>query len=280
MLQWGSGMPASSAATGTGRTGADGWTMESRQRALELLYLLALKDWKVRYKSPTLGFLWALAHPLCQGGVLIVIFSWFFKIPVENYPAFLLTALFPWAFFSLSLSAATNAIVDNAPLIKKVYFPRAILPLSAIAANLANFAFSLGILLLLLLALGVRPAPSLLLLPLVVLLQLLLLAGLGLLTASLNVPYRDVRYLVEMTLLLWFYATPIFYPPSMVPETLRGIYMMNPMAGLVTMYRDVLLYGRPFDLSTMATTLGVILLIGALGLFVFRRHEGDFADLL
>ena len=263
-----------------GGTGIGGRTRENRRRALELLYLLALKDWKVRYKSPTLGFLWALAHPLCQGGVLIVIFSWFFRLPVENYPAFLLAGMFPWAFFSLSLSAATNSIVDNAPLIKKVYFPRAILPLSAIAANLANFAFSLGILLLLLLALGVPPAPSLLLLPLVVLLQLLLLAGLGLLTASLNVPYRDVRYLVEMALLLWFYATPIFYPPSMVPETLRGIYMMNPMAGLVTMYRDVLFYGRPFDLSRMTTTLGVILLIGALGLFVFRRHEGDFADLL
>ncbi|MGH7377734.1 MAG: ABC transporter permease, partial [Candidatus Methylomirabilales bacterium] len=257
MLRRVSGMGASSEAAEADGTCTSGQPTESRRRALELLYLLALKDWKVRYKSAGLGFLWALANPLCQGGVLIVIFSSFIRLPVENYPAFLLTAIFPWAFFSLSLSAATNAIVDNAPLIKKVYFPRGILPLSAIAANLANFAFSLGILCLILLALGVRPAPSLLLLPLVVLLQLLLLAGLGLLTASLNVPYRDVRYLVEITLLLWFYATPIFYPPSMVPARLRGIYMVNPMAGLVTMYRDVLLYGRPFDLLMMATTLGV-----------------------
>lgn len=271
---------ASTEVAETAGPGPSAWATENRWRALELLYLLALKDWKVRYKSAWLGFLWSLAIPLCQGGVLIVIFSWFISLPVNNYPAFLLTAMFPWAFFSLSLSAATNSIVDNAPLIKKVYFPRAILPLSAIAANLANFVFSLGILFLLLLALGVRPAPCLVLLPLVLLLQLLLLAGLGLLTASLNVPYRDVRYLVEITLVLWFYATPIFYPATMVPERLHGIYMLNPMAGLVTMYRDVLFYGRPVDLLMTAATLGVILLIGALGLLVFRRYEGEFADLL
>ncbi|OGL41236.1 MAG: hypothetical protein A3C43_03665 [Candidatus Schekmanbacteria bacterium RIFCSPHIGHO2_02_FULL_38_11] len=253
----------------------------SKFHYIELVYNLAKKDLKVRYKTAALGFLWAILNPLLMMIVLTVIFSIFFRIKTDQpYSVFVLTGLIPWAFFNLSLSSCTNSIVDNSNLIKKVYFPREIIPISIVTANLINFFFSIIILFLFLLFFKIRLTYMVLFLPVTIALQVLFTIGISLLTSSLNVYYRDIRYIVEAALLMWFYATPVFYPVTMVPERLKTYYFLNPMAGIITSYRRVLLEGLPPDfymfLETSFTTLAVCLI----GYVIFKRIEPVFADLV
>lgn len=249
-------------------------------RYRELIYNLAVKDLKVRYKTPVLGFLWILLNPLLQMMVLSILFTFVVRIQVANYPVFILTALIPWAFFSHSLSTSTSSIVENAPLIKKVWFPREVIPVSVNLANLVNFLLSLAVLFAFLAFWGIKPTLVILLLPLVIACQLIFNIGMSLLTAALHTYYRDVRYLVDAMLMVWFYLTPIFYPITMVPERFLPIYMLNPMAGIVTLYRDVLLYGRLPDSSILLSTIVMALMALFFGILMFRKYEPSFADLV
>lgn len=246
----------------------------------ELIYYLALKDLKVRYKSAALGFLWILLNPLLLMVIFTVVFSYIVKIKVDDYPVFLLTALFPWHFFSHALSTSTHSIIDNAQLVKKVYFPREVIPVAINLANLINFLLTLVVLFVFLIFWGVIPSSTALLLPIAVCLQILLNVGLSLLMSGLNVYYRDVKYIIDALLMIWFYATPIFYPITSVPEWLRGIYMLNPMAGIIIFYRSILLDGNlPAPGLTIQTGV-IVLLIFVIGVIVFRRYEPLFADIV
>lgn len=245
----------------------------------ELLVQLSVKDFKVRYKNALLGFLWVILNPILLAVVLTIVFSKFARIQVTHYPLFVLSALVPWGFMSLSVSAATTSVLDNNNLIKKVHFPREILPVSVVMAHLLHFLPSLGIVLLFSFLYNSPVTPALLLLPMIILIQVSFVTGLSLLTSSLYVLYRDVRYLVDAVLTLWFYATPIIYPVSIVPEKLLTYYMLNPMTGLVEAYRELILNGRIPDIRLALFIASVSAVMLAIGALVFNRYKDSFADL-
>ncbi len=244
----------------------------------ELIFNLVVKDLKVRYKTATLGFLWALLNPLLMMMILSIVFSVFIKLQIEKYPLFLLAALLPWYFLSQSLSCATTSIVDNANLIRKIPFPREIIPLSVIIAQFIFFLLSLMILFIFLVIFKIGFTLLILYLPLVLLVQFVFVSGISLITSALHVRYRDVKYIIEALLLCWFYLTPVFYPLSLVPQQFQRIYMLNPMACIVTIYRDVLLYGGISDFYITWYTLSVSLVFLIAGLFIFKKTEHLFAD--
>ncbi|MEA3255402.1 MAG: ABC transporter permease, partial [Candidatus Altiarchaeota archaeon] len=168
----------------------------------ELLFYLSMKDFKVRYKSAVLGFLWALLMPLSMMVIFTIVFSFIVRIPVENYPVFLLAGLIPWTFLNMSLSTAINSFVDNGNLIKKVKFPRELVPISVVLANLVNFLLSLIVLFLFILLFNIKLTTAIILLPFIIVIQLIFIAGISLILSSLNVQYRDVRYITEVVLML------------------------------------------------------------------------------
>ena len=255
-----------------------------RQRAkihyFELLYNLAKKDLKVRYKTAFLGFLWAILNPLLMMLVLTIIFSILFRIKTDSpYSIFVLTGLIPCTFFNLSLSSCTNSIIDNSSLIKKVYFPREIIPISIVLANLINFLLSILILFVFLFILNIKLTILILFLPVIIALQLIFIVGISLLTSSLNVYYRDIRYIVEATLLMWFYVTPVFYPVSMVPERFKVYYFLNPMAGIVSSYRELLIDGKFPEIYLFLETSFITLIFFLAGYLVFKKIEPVFSRL-
>jgi len=246
----------------------------------ELVQNLTIKDIKIRYKTTALGFLWALMNPLLLMLVFFLVFSFIVKIQIEKYPVFLITALIPWFFLSSSLSAATTSLVDNTELIKKVFFPRQIVPLSVVLVNAFNFLLSLIAIFIFLLIFQVPIKAPILLLPIVFLMQTIFIFGLTLIFSCLYVFFRDTRYIIEIFLVCWFYFSPIFYPISMVPQQFSKPYMLNPMAGFITLYRDILLYAQFPQLPLVLYVFSCSLFVLLLGFFVFKRQEGVFTDLL
>lgn len=247
---------------------------------LELLFSLTLKELKVRYKNTVLGFVWSILNPLLLMTILSFVFLVIFKIGIEKYPAFLLCALLPWAFFSNSVSSSATSIVDNANLIKKLSFTREAIPLSAILANLVHFLLALIVLFVFLVIFKVRLTVFALVLPFIIFIQLLFIIGVSFITSSLHVYYRDVKYIIEAVLLCWFYATPIFYSTTFVPDRLLRFYMLNPMAAIVTAYRDILLYGRLPEVKIIMFGIFWAAISLCFGILFFRKLKGNFADAL
>lgn len=244
----------------------------------ELLFHLAIKELKVRYKNAALGFLWAFLNPLLMMVVLTLIFTKVFRIQVQHYPLFLLCGLLPWWFLSMSISNSTSSLVDNASLIQKVYFPRYIIPFSIICANLVNFIISICILLVFLCFFGIIPIQTVWYLPIIILFQVILITGISLITSHLNAHFRDVRYITEVLLLVWFYASPIFYPLSMVPRKIAKFYIINPMAGIITSYREILLHKAPLPLNLFLTSAAISILILAIGILISKKYDATIAD--
>ena len=249
-------------------------------RAWELLWLLTARELKLRYQGTALGFLWSLAKPLLQGLVIYFALSRVLRVGIPNYHIFLLSALFPWAWFQTSILLGTPAFVNNANLLKKVFFPRFVLPLSIVLHNLLNFLLSLPVLMLLLMLVGLRPGPQWVLgLPLLVAVELLLLAGIVLLLASLNVFLRDLEHLVEVFLNLWFYVTPILYPLSLVPGKVKAIMLLNPLTTLIEAWRGLFMENAlpGWELWPALLFAAVALVLGTVA---FRTLEERFEDAL
>jgi len=258
----------------------------------ELIFKLSSKEIKVRYKSPFLGFLWALLVPLCIIFIFKIIFSLILKIPMGGYPffIFLTTAVFPWNFFSLSVSNSVLSIQENSNLIKKIYFPREIIPLSIILANLINFILTIILILPTFYLFGLRFDYYIFLLPLVIFIEFVFVVGISLIFSSLQVYFRDIKYIVEILLFVWFYITPIFYSLDLVLNTSNlffRLYMLNPLTQIVTLYRVALLKGYVFKLPAgintlwlIATSMGISLAVFFLGLYSFKKLEIRFADLV
>ena len=248
----------------------------------ELLLLLTVRDVKLRYEGTILGFLWTLAKPLLLALVFSFALSTVLRLKVEGppYVLFLLAALFPWTWFQSSVQFSAASFSSNAALLKKVYFPRFVLPFSAITSQLIHFVLSIPILALFLLIADYRPGPEWLIgVPLLMAIQLLMLAGAVLLVASINVFLRDLEHLVEVLMILWFYLTPILYPLSMVKDRLGSIIYLNPMASLIQAWRDLFLYDQlpGFDIWP-ALVFAAITLVA--GIIVFKTLEERFEDAL
>jgi lipopolysaccharide transport system permease protein len=248
----------------------------------ELLYFLTWRDIKVRYKQTVLGAAWAIIQPFFT----MVVFSLFFgklaQVPSDDipYPIFSYAALVPWTFFANGLSQSSTSLVASANLIKKVYFPRLVVPISSVISGAVDFVLAFVVLLGMMLYFGIVPTWNVAWLPLLLLLALVTSLGVGLWLTAMNVQFRDVRYAVPFLVQAWMFATPIAYPSSLLDEPWRTLYGVNPMAGVVEGFRWALLGTEtaPGPIVFVSALAAVGLLIS--GAFYFRRMEKTFADVV
>jgi lipopolysaccharide transport system permease protein len=248
----------------------------------ELLFFLTWRDVQVRYKQTLLGAAWAIIQPLFT----MLIFSLFFgkmaKIGSDGlpYPLFAFAGLLPWTYFANALTSGGNSMVTNANLVTKVYFPRMLVPAAAVLAGLVDLAIALVVLVAMMAFYGVGLTWRVVLLPPLIGLTTLLALGVALGAAALNVRYRDVRYVLPFVVQLWMFVSPIIYPLSLVPARWRGLYLLNPMAGIITNIRAAL-FGRPsLDWAALAVATAVTAAVLAAAMYQFRRLEKDFADIV
>jgi lipopolysaccharide transport system permease protein len=248
----------------------------------ELLYFLVWRDIKVRYKQTVLGVAWAIIQPFFTMVVFSVFFGRLAKIPSDGvpYPIFSFAALVPWTFFAHGLNQASNSLVGSANLIRKIYFPRLVIPISSVTSGIVDFTLAFAVLLGMMLYYGMVPTINLLWIPLLLLLAMATSLGVGLWLSALNVQFRDVRYIVPFLAQLWLFATPIAYPSSLIPEPWRTLYGLNPMAGVVEGFRWALLgtATAPGPIMIVSALISLGLLVG--GAFYFRRLERTFADIV
>lgn len=256
---------------------------EGRSRTLrnatELLWAMTARDLRLRYQESIFGWGWTLVRPLALGVVLYFALGKVLGASIHDYPVFLLTGLFPWFWFQSAVQMSAGSFVGNGGLLKKVRFPRAVLPLSVVLGATLQFLLSLPVLIGFVLVSGYAPDAHWLFLPGVMLLQFALTAGVSLFVASLTVVFRDLEHLVEVLLTFLFYGTPILFSVDLVPESYRWITVANPLAPLMESWRDTLLYERwphPSLLVTVAAAVAALLL----GWATFRKLEDDFADLV
>jgi len=249
----------------------------------ELLYFLTWRDIKVRYKQTALGAAWAVIQPLGMMLVFTIFFGRLIGVPSDGlpYPIFAYTALLPWQLFSRALTDASTSLVVNEHLITKVYFPRLLVPVSAVLASLVDFAIAFVLLLGMMVFYGIVPTGAVILLPLFILLALITALGIGFWLSALNAQYRDVRYALPFLTQFWLFATPVVYPASLVPEPWRLLYSLNPMTGVVEGFRWALLgKSGPPDAMMMAVSAITVLAIFVGGLYYFSRVEDTLADVV
>ncbi len=250
--------------------------------ARELLLFLVWRDVKVRYKQTVLGAAWAVLQPFLTMVVFSVFFGKLAGIPSDGipYPVFAFCALLPWQLFAHALTESGNSLVANQHLITKVYFPRLIVPMAAVLAGVIDFAVAFVILLAMMVFYGIVPTAAIVTLPFFVLLALVTAFSTGLWLSALNVQFRDVRYTIPFLTQFWFFITPVTYPSSLVPESWRPIYGLNPMAGVVEGFRWALLGKAQGPGALLAVSSGVVLTLLFSGLLYFRRMERTFADVV
>jgi len=248
----------------------------------ELIYFMVWRDIRVRYAQAVMGVGWALLVPLFQ----MVVFSLFFghvaKVPSDGlpYPIFAYTALVPWSFFANGLAQSSNSIVGSAHLITKVYFPRLTIPIAAVLSGVLDFAIAFVLVIVLMVYYGTTPTGHVVWLPLLWLLALVTSLGAGLWLTALNVEYRDVRHMLPFITQLWFCATPVTYPSSLLPPTWRALYALNPMVGVVEGFRWALLGTNSAPGTTVIVSSLAALAMLVTGAYQFRRMERTFADIL
>lgn len=247
----------------------------------ELLYFLTWRDIKVRYKQTILGAAWAIIQPLMMTLVFTLFFGRLAGLPSNDvpYPVFAFAGLLPWTYFQNAVTSSGNSLVGNSNLLTKVYFPRLIIPTSAVAAGLVDFALAFGVLAILMALYGVGTSVTALLLPLLAGLLTLVALGVGLWMSALNVKYRDIRYALPFLMQLWLFATPVIYPTSIVPERWRWLLALNPLVGIIENFRAAL-FGQPLNWATLWTAVVVTAAVLVYSVYAFRRMEKSFADIV
>jgi lipopolysaccharide transport system permease protein len=247
----------------------------------ELLYFFVWRDVKVRYKQTALGAAWAIIQPLAT----MLVFTLFFgrvagaSAPNVPYPLFAYAGLALWTFFANAVSNSGNSLVGSANLLTKVYFPRAIIPASAVAAGLFDFVISCALLVPLALWYGVAPGRTVIFAPLFVLLATLCALGTGMWTSALNVKYRDVRYVLPFAVQVWMFASSVIVPSSFAGARWRWLLMLNPLTGIIEGFRASV-FGQPLDWSSVAVSAIITLALVVAGLAYFHRVEENFADVV
>jgi len=253
-------------------------------RYRELFYFLAWRDILVRYKQPVIGVLWALIRPLLTMLVFTVVFGKLAKLPADAgapYAIMVFAAMLPWQFFATAFAEAGNSLISNSAMISKVYFPRLVIPTSAVIVSLVDFLISFAILVALMAWYQFVPDIRILMLPIFMLIAFAASLGAGLWIASLNVRYRDFRYIIPFVVQMGLYISPVGFSSSIVPESWRLLYSINPMVGVIDGFRWAIIGGNyqiywpGFALSLVVVA---ILLIG--GIYYFRKTEKTFADVI
>lgn len=249
----------------------------------DLLYILIWRNIKIRYKQTIVGIGWAIFQPLVSMSIFTVFFGRLAKIPSDNIPyaIFVFTGLLYWNYFSSALTMASDSLIEDESIIKKVYFPRIIVPISTAATPIIDFFFSVLVLFILMLVFRFTPNFwGILLIPALILITFLSASGLGLFLSSLNVKYRDVRYILGFFIQILFFISPIIYPASIVPDKFKLIFYLNPMSGVITSARDTLLhhFSPNWFLLLISLITGLIFIIG--GIIYFRKTERFIADIL
>lgn len=249
----------------------------------ELLYFFAWRDIKVRYKQTVVGILWVILQPLITMIVFSIFFGKFAKIPSEGipYPIFVYAGLLPWTMFAQGLTRSTESLVSDSNLIRKVYFPRLIIPIAATLSALIDFFVSFILLVIMMIFYGFIPSIAGFILSLgLVLLTFLCSIGIGFWLSAINVLYRDVRYVIPFVIQMGIFITPVIYPTSIVPEQYRGLLYLNPMTGIVESFRASLLGCALLPLAGLFASVVVTVIFLLTGVYFFRRTERKFADVI
>lgn len=252
----------------------------------ELLYFLVWRDVKVRYKQTLLGVLWVILQPLASMTIFTILFGVLLKAPSGDvpYPVFAFAGLLPWNYFASALTRSSTSVVNSANLLTKIYFPRLVIPLSAVLSSLVDFAVSAAVFAVIMLIYGIVPTTSIFLLPLFLLLAMITALGFGLWLSALNVRYRDVNYLVPFLVQIWMYLTPVVYATTLIPERYRFLLSLNPMTGVIEGFRRALLGPGVTDTvlapGLVAVSVGIALVVFFSGLVFFRTTERTFADIV
>ena len=262
---------------------AEGWAalnLDALWHYRELMYFLCWRDIKVRYKQTALGVAWAVIQPFFTMLVFTLFFGKLAKIPSDGIPyaVFSYAALVPWMFFANGLSQAADSLVGNAQLVKKVYFPRLVIPVSVVLSGVIDFAIAFIVLIGMMAYFGLTPTVNIVFFPAFLLLALVTALGAALWLSALNVKYRDIRYAIPFLIQFWMFSTPIAYPSSIVPESWRMLYGLNPMVGVIEGFRWALLGTgtSPGVLCAVSSLVALGILVA--GTFYFRRLEQEFAD--
>lgn len=249
--------------------------------ARELLFFLVWRDVRVRYRQTVLGALWAILQPVLAVAIFTIVFARLVGVSADGapYPVFALAGLVPWSFFAHGVTGGAVSLVHSEHLVRRVYFPRLVIPAGAVIAGGVDAAISLVVLLGLALAYGVGPSPTWLAAPLVLSLTILPTLAVAIVLSALNVRYRDVQQLVPFFLQLMMFASPIVYPPSVLSESWRALYPLNPVVGIIEAMRWAI-FGGPVPIAALGTSVAVSAAFLVVGTYYFRRTEQTFADVI
>ena len=244
----------------------------------EMLYNLVRKDLKARYKGSFLGFLWTFLNPLLQLIVYTIVFSTIMRVNIDKFYIYLFVGLIPWIFFTTSIQTGVVSIMMNKDLIKKIYFPRIILPISTVNSAFMNMLYSMIVLIATLLVSGIGISKYILLLPIAMIMQYILVLGMIFIFSALNVYFRDLEYILNIIIMVWFYLTPIVYSMDMIPIRARKWFYLNPMTNIIAFYRDILYYKRmpSFESFSWILLYGTIMIV--VGYFVFEKLQKKFVE--
>lgn len=245
----------------------------------EMIYSMVRRDLRGRYKSSVLGFLWTFINPLCQIIIYTLVFSHIFRMDVERYYLFLTVVMVPWVFFSTSVTGGAVSIINQQDLVKKIYFPREVLPISHVTSCFVNMLLSF----LVVFPVAVMSGNGLRLqalasLPVVMLAEYLLCLGITMIISACTVYFRDLEHIMGVLMMAWIYLTPVMYDISFIPKQMLPLFRLNPMTPIAVAYRDILYYKKTADLKEMAVSVCVGVLMLAAGSFIFDRMQKNFAE--
>ena len=246
----------------------------------ELLKTNVKKEIRGRYKNSILGVMWSFLNPLLQLVVYSVIFGALLAGGDPTYPIYICVALIPWTYFTTTITQAAFTVVGNGDIIKKVYFPREILPISVVTSGAVNFVISTIIILAFVIFSGVGLSWYILLYPFVLLIQYILLLGISFIVSSITVYFRDLEHIIGIVLLAAFYGTPIVYKLEQLPANLQIIMQLNPMTHIINGYRDIFYYHQMPDMKVLLILLGISVLVTVVGYFIFKKLQKGFAEQL
>ncbi|MBO4292349.1 MAG: ABC transporter permease [Lachnospiraceae bacterium] len=253
--------------------------MKELYKYREMIASLVRRDLKSRYKGSVLGFFWMFLNPLLQLGVYTIVFSTIMRMDIEKFYLFLFVALVPWLFFSTCLSSGAIVVLGQQDMIKKIYFPREVLPIAFTVSQFVNMILSFVIIFVVVFLSGIKIMPTALLyLPVVMLIEFVMALGIVLIASALTVYFRDLQHILTIISMAWMYLTPVIYPVEMVPKNFLKLFYLNPMTSVTIAYRDILYYGCPPQMGTLlnAAILGVLVLV--IGEILFSRLQRGFAE--